>query len=80
MHGRKLNCSQGCDDVSVAVESSGLLSMMLIIVGYVMESLDVRGRINLAKAFAEPSFNSADIVNTLKLTSGYWAESYVEKK
>ncbi len=53
--------------------------MRLIIAGNVMESLDVCGRINRAKAFAEPSFGSADIVHTLKLTSGYWAESDVEK-
>ncbi len=49
--------------MSVAVESSGLPSMRLIIAGDVMESLDVYGRINRAKAFAEPSFGSADIVH-----------------
>ena len=53
----------------IAIEPSGLPSSLLIIIGDVIEALDACGRINWAKALAEPCCGAADILHTLQLTS-----------
>ena len=55
--------------MSVAIEPSRLPSLLLIIIGDVMEALDACGRIIWAKALAEPCCGAAGILNTLRLTS-----------
>ena len=57
--------------VFIALEPSRLPSSLPIMVGNVIEAADVCGRINLAKALAEPSCGSVDIAH---VAIDQWAE------